>query len=190
VSTRPHIVDYDASWPSQFERVATGVRQVLREVTSAVDHIGSTAVPGLAAKDVIDVMAVVSNDSDLVWAADALAASGWSLHPALVADHPVPGLAADSHEWTKRFATEPVGTRRTNLHVRISGRANHRYALLFRDFLRAHPAEAASYAEAKRRLATLCDSTGRYADAKDPICDLIYLPAERWAETTDWQPPS
>jgi GrpB-like predicted nucleotidyltransferase (UPF0157 family) len=189
VSTRPQIVDYDPSWPSEFEVVATRARTALGDVTRSIEHIGSTAVPGLAAKDVIDVMAVVGNDSDLIRAADALAASGWSVDPAPSVDHPVPGLGGDPREWTKRFATEPAGIRRTNLHVRIAGRANHRYALLFRDFLMAHPTQAASYAEAKRRLARLCDSTRPYAEAKDPICDLIYLSAENWAEATGWQPP-
>jgi hypothetical protein len=60
-----------------------------------------------------------------------------------------------------------------HLHVREAGRANQRYALLFRDFLRAHPRSAEAYARAKRELAAICDSSGRYADAKDPVCDLI-----------------
>jgi len=190
VTTRPQIVDYDRRWPEQFELVAARLRDALKDVECSVEHIGSTAVPGLAAKDVIDVMTVVGNDSDLATAADALATAGWSVRPAGHGnDHPVPGLDSDPRQWVKRFAHEPDGHRRTHVHVRIAGRANHRYALLFRDFLRTHPDEAAGYAEAKRRLAELFDSTGQYAEAKDPVCDAIYLSAERWAEDTGWRPP-
>jgi GrpB-like predicted nucleotidyltransferase (UPF0157 family) len=74
-----------------------------------------------------------------------------------------------------------------NLHLRVAGRANQRYALLFRDYLRAHPDTAAAYGEFKKRAASLpLESTGEYADLKDPVCDLIYLPAEEWAERTGW----
>jgi GrpB-like predicted nucleotidyltransferase (UPF0157 family) len=77
--------------------------------------------------------------------------------------------------------------RRVNLHVRVAGRANQRYALLFRDYLRAHPDTAAAYGEFKKRAASLpLESVGEYADLKDPVCDLIYLPAEEWAERTGW----
>ena len=189
MSSRPKIIDYDPTWPEQFELVAARVREALADLDYSVEHIGSTAVPGLAAKDVIDVMAVVGNESDMVEAAQALAAAGWTVRPPGMNDHPVPGLAADPREWMKRFAHEPHGVRRTNVHVRIEGRANHRYAILFRDFLKAHPDEASRYAEAKRGLAALCDSTGQYAEEKDPVCDLIYLSAERWAEEVGWQPP-
>lgn len=187
---RPQIVDYDRKWPEQFDLVAARVQEALEDVECSVEHIGSTAVPGLAAKDVIDVMTAVGNDSDLVKAADALAAAGWSVRPAGHGnDHPVPGLASDPREWVKRFAHEPEGDRRTNVHVRIVGRANHRYALLFRDFLKAHPDEAAKYAEAKRSLTEWCGSTAQYAEEKDPVCDVIYLSAERWAEEVGWQLP-
>ncbi len=189
VSGRPQIVEYDPTWPDQFAVVAARVRAALTELAMSVEHIGSTAVPGLPAKDVIDVMAVVGTDADLGSAADALAGAGWSVRPPGMNDHPVPGLPGDPQQWVKRFAGPPEGMRPVNLHLRIAGRANARYALLFRDFLAAHPLTTASYAEAKRRLAALCDSTAQYAEAKDPICDLVYLPAEEWAESSGWQEP-
>ncbi len=74
MSQRPKIVDYDPTWPDQFELVAARVREALADLDCTVEHIGSTAVPGLAAKDVIDVMAVVGNESDLVEAPSAFAA--------------------------------------------------------------------------------------------------------------------
>jgi GrpB-like predicted nucleotidyltransferase (UPF0157 family) len=189
VSGRPRIVEYDPTWPDQFAVVAARVRAALTDVAMAVEHIGSTAVPGLPAKDIIDVMAVVGTDSDLARAAEALEGAGWSVRPPGMNDHPVPGRPADPQQWVKRFAGQPEGMRPVNLHLRIAGRANARYAVLFRDFLAAHPLTTASYAEAKRRLAVLCDTTAQYADAKDPVCDLVYLPAEEWAGSTGWQEP-
>ena len=86
------------------------------------------------------------------------------------------------------FFDEPAGARLAHVHVRVAGRANARYALLFRDFLRAHPDEAAAYAELKRRLAAIAPDSDTYADTKDPVCDLIYFAAERWASETTWSP--
>ncbi|QEL55340.1 hypothetical protein FYK34_07065 [Chromobacterium paludis] len=74
------------------------------------------------------------------------------------------------------------------MHVRRVGAANQRYALLFRDYLRAHPASAAAYGELKRRLAAGLADPDCYPDVKAPAVDLIYLAAEQWAELTSWQP--
>jgi GrpB-like predicted nucleotidyltransferase (UPF0157 family) len=100
----------------------------------------------------------------------------------------VPGLPTDPSEWKKAFFHEPEGSRRANVHVRMAGRANQRYALVFRDYLRVHPDAAAAYAEVKRQLALLAPTGGVYADAKDPACDLIYQAAEAWATQTGWKP--
>ena len=98
----------------------------------------------------------------------------------------MPGLPSDAREWRKILFTEPSGARRTHVHMRVEGWANQRYALLFRDFLRTHAEEAAAYAAAKRALAALAPDSGTYASAKDPVCDLVYLAAERWADDVGW----
>ena len=72
--------------------------------------------------------------------------------------------------------------------MRVQGRANQRYALLFRDFLRTHPATAAAYGELKRQLAQHLADIQTYTDVKDPAVDLIYFAAEDWAAATGWQP--
>jgi uncharacterized protein YhfF len=84
------------------------------------------------------------------------------------------------------FFVEALGERRANVHVRRAGSANERYALLFRDYLRAHPLVAAAYAELKRRLSASLADVANYADVKDPAVDLIYLAAEPWASATSW----
>jgi len=69
-----------------------------------------------------------------------------------------------------------------NAHVRVAGWPNHRYALLFRDYLRAHPPAAAAYARLKLALAErFGDDLRAYTEVKDPACDLIMAAAEDWA---------
>jgi GrpB-like predicted nucleotidyltransferase (UPF0157 family) len=185
-TNRPLIVDHDPSWPQRFAAVAADLRAALGDRASVVEHVGSTAVPGLAAKDVVDVQVEVAGDDDLDPAAEALAGAGWQV-TAFHHDHHVAGLPQDPDQWTKRFARSRTG-HAVHVHVRVAGRANTRYAVLFRDYLRTHPATAASYAEAKRRLAALCPDTITYAEVKDPVVDLVYLAAEEWAAGTGWTP--
>jgi GrpB-like predicted nucleotidyltransferase (UPF0157 family) len=152
-----------------------------------IDHIGSTSVPGLPAKDLIDIQITAAALDDQVRA--ALTALGYTLREDL-RDHLPPGVVGPDSEWEKWFFIEPPEQRLTNTHVRVQGRANQRYALLFRDYLRAHPLTAAAYAELKRRLAQHLADPKMYPEVKDPAVDLIYLAAEEWAATTNWQPGS
>jgi len=181
--TRVEIVPYSDRWPGEFAHVARRVRSVLGERALRIDHIGSTAVPGLAAKDRIDVQVSVTDLSH----ANPLGGAGFAEF-APVSDHQPPGADSDEDDWEKRLFITPDDLRRSNIHVRVDGRANERYALLFRDYLREHPATASAYAELKRRLAAELRDVGRYADVKDPACDLIMVAAENWAATTGWHP--
>jgi GrpB-like predicted nucleotidyltransferase (UPF0157 family) len=181
------IVDYQETWPQEFLRLAAAVRQALGELALRIDHIGSTSVPGLAAKDLIDMQVTVRDLDDQVTA--ALMSIGYMPRAGITADHRPPAATGSDSDWQKRLFTLPPGQRPTNLHVRVQGRPNQRYALLFRDYLRSHPAAADAYAELKRRLAQVCgNDRGLYADTKDPACDLIMCAAEAWATTTEWRP--
>ena len=73
-----------------------------------------------------------------------------------------------------------------NLHVRLAGSPNERVALLFRDWLRAHPAAVLAYAAFKRGLADAVPDLGAYTDVKDPVVDLVIAAAEPWASETGW----
>jgi GrpB-like predicted nucleotidyltransferase (UPF0157 family) len=183
---RVAIEPYSERWAADFARIARQVRSVLGERAVRIDHIGSTAVPGLPAKDTIDVQVTVADLRD----ANPLGGAGFPEF-APVRDHRPPGASESEDDWAKRLFNEPPDERRANIHVRVDGRANQRYALLFRDYLREHPAAAAAYAELKRRLAAEIRDRGRYADVKDPACDLIMVAAEDWARLTNWSvPPS
>lgn len=182
------IVDYDPRWPDEFEALARPIRAALGGFAARVDHIGSTSVPGLAAKNRIDVQVGLPDFARLADAIAALAALGFAAVPGIGSDHVPVGASEDPAEWRKAFVQPPAGSRAANVHVREVGRANWRYALLFRDYLRAHPAAAGSYAELKRRLAPFMPDGGTYAEVKDPAVDLIMLAAEDWAAATGWEP--
>jgi GrpB-like predicted nucleotidyltransferase (UPF0157 family) len=180
------IVSYRATWPAEFAAIAGAFRRGLGELALRIDHIGSTSVPGLAAKDIIDVQITVAALDDRVLA--ALTALDYVRRPGIGRDHCPPLANPAEAEWEKWYFAPPANQRRTNTHVRLLGRANQRYALLFRDFLRGHPATAAAYAALKRRLAENLADPDTYPDVKDPAVDLIYLAAEEWAAATGWQP--
>ena len=180
------LVAYDERWPSEFLAIAQGVREALGPLALRIDHIGSTSVPGLAAKDVIDVQITVAALNERVIA--ALSAIGYTRPEGNWEDHRPPGAAGPKADWEKLFFRPPAGQRRTNTHVRVQGRANQRYALLFRDYLRAHPATAQAYAELKRRLAQALADPQTYPDVKDPAVDLIFLAAEDWSAAMSWRP--
>jgi len=185
------IVDPKPEWPTEFARLADVLRTGLGPLALRVDHIGSTAVPGLPAKDVIDLQVGVVELSAAV--ADAISRLGFVPFPQADRDHVPPGQSPSAHTarvngWEKFLFTEPSGDRRANVHVRRVDAPNFRFALLFRDYLVAHPSSAAAYAELKRRLAAGLADAASYPTAKDPAVDLVYFAAEAWAAAVGWEP--
>ena len=166
------ITPYSPAWPARFSSLGTAFRSALGDVAVRIDHVGSTSVPGLAAKPVIDLQISVA-----------------SLEPVDPFRLPLERLGyvyrADNDERTKRYFREPPGTPRTHVHVRRAGSFSEQFALLFRD----HPTEATAYADLKRRLAIEhAEDRAAYTDAKNPfIWDLMHR-ADTWAQTTGWQP--
>lgn len=191
----PVLVPADPLWPRQAERLMSRISRALpAEHRDAVrlDHIGSTAVPGLDAKDVIDLQLTVPSLDVADALAPALAAAGFPLVPGIHSDTPHPGHPG-GEDWQKRFHANADPGRDVNLHVRARGSAGWRFALCFRDWLRAEPAAAAEYLALKRRLAAAHSSDGTtagYADAKEDWFTAAAAPLERWAERTGWQAPS
>jgi GrpB-like predicted nucleotidyltransferase (UPF0157 family) len=184
------IVDYDSTWPEQFEELAATLRRELGDGARAIDHIGSTAVPGLAAKDVIDLQVAVADLAQADRLAPAFERAGYVPTP-YRRDHQPAGDGSDPGRWEKRLWQSPPGARRVNAHVRVAGWPNQRYALLFRDYLRARPAAAAAYARLKRALAErFGDDLYAYTDVKDHACDLIAVAAGDWTAVSRMQPPA
>lgn len=182
------IVSYNPQWPLEFRRIGLPLREALGDLAERIDHIGSTAVPGLAAKDVIDIQVTVATlDADPL--VRALAPLGYTLWEGITSDHLPPERDDPPEEWRKLFFRAPQGQRRTNLHIRQVGRANQRYALLFRDYLRADVRVRGAYAQVKEALARLHpENLDAYYEVKDPVCDIIMAAAERWASETRYAP--
>ena len=179
------IVPYDERWPAEFAAIGASLRRALGDLALRIDHIGSTSVPGLAAKDRIDVQLTVAGFDGFEPVQAALEQLGYTIVPMRI-DHRPPGWTGPDEQWHKRYFRPPPEQRPTNLHVRAAGRANQRYPLLFRDYLRAHPLSAAAYAELKRRLAEHLRDPDTYPDVKDPACDLIAVAAEEWGVVSRW----
>ncbi|MGI9646846.1 MAG: GrpB family protein [Ilumatobacteraceae bacterium] len=181
------IDEYRAAWPAEFGHLASRLRSTLGDTAARIDHIGSTAVPGLAAKDVIDVQITVTSLDDSA-VEPALAGAG-ARRVDIHADHVPAASGVPAEELAKQLYVFEAPDRRSNVHVRAAGRYNQRYALLCRDWLRTHPSGAAAYAEIKRRLAGhFPDDLDAYYSVKDPTFDLLMTAAFEWAEATHWSP--
>ncbi|WDZ84253.1 dephospho-CoA kinase [Micromonospora cathayae] len=179
------ITEADPTWPAQYARLAARIRHAVAPADLRVDHIGSTAVPGLAAKDVIDVQLTVDSLADADRLAEPLARAGFPRFPGEWWDAPRP---AGGQRWPKRLHGSADPGRPVHLHVRESGSPGWRYALLMRDHLRADPDQRAAYLMLKRELAASAPDGAAYATAKDPWFDEEHLRAEEWAARTGWRP--
>jgi GrpB-like predicted nucleotidyltransferase (UPF0157 family) len=181
------IVPFRPGWRDEFLALGRSLRQTLRARALRIDHIGSTAVPGLAAKDVIDIQITVQSLELAV--EQALTQAGYQRIQAVSQDHVPSGSSCLPDAWIKWLFKPAADRRKVNVHVRLSGRANQRYPLLFRDYLRAHPAMATSYGQLKRTLAKYHpNDLEAYYAIKDPACDLIIGGAEPWAAAIGWEP--
>lgn len=181
------IIPYQERWPVEFHALGTRLRHALGERALRIDHIGSTSVPGLAAKDIIDVQITVAALEPAVKA--ALEGAGFGHIERITGDHLPPGTSGDAAEWVKWIFKPAAQERPANIHVRLFGYPNGRYALLFRDYLRAHPAAAEAYAQVKIALARLHpNDKDAYYDVKDPVCNIIMEGAEAWAQVDGWNP--
>jgi GrpB-like predicted nucleotidyltransferase (UPF0157 family) len=187
LNTGVTLVQSGPTWRNEFESIADRLRGALGDLALRIDHIGSTAVPGLAAKDVVDVQVTVDSLDPPAAILTRLRRTGLRVRDDIRADHRPPGVDGPDADWRKLYADGTSG-RAVHVHVREAGRANQRYALLFRDYLQANRYAAEAYERAKTALAALCAETLTYAAAKDPVCDLVMIAAEKWAEATGWKP--
>lgn len=176
-------------WATEFEVLAEVLRTALDPRAARIDHIGSTSVPGLPAKDVIDVQVIVSDlDHDSI--VKALTLAGFTHRSNILGDHIPAGWIGEPTEWAKLFFATPPGSRSGNVHVRVSGSPNERYALLFRDFMRANEATRDAWGRFKTELANATQNLLAYVSVKDPATDVLLALAERWAAETAWRVPT
>jgi GrpB-like predicted nucleotidyltransferase (UPF0157 family) len=145
------IHEYKPEWVQEFQVIRSSLSEILGPLALRVDHIGSTSVPGLGAKDVIDIQVTVEALTREV--RQRLIAAGYAYWDTLKQDHVPAGEDGNPQLWEKFLFSQPKGQRRANVHVRIDGNPNQRYALLFRDYLRSHPNSARSIELIKREIA-------------------------------------
>ena len=171
-----HIAEHDSAWPVRFAEIGAQLRRALGDVALRIDHIGSTSVPGLAAKPIVDVQISVERLEPVAPFRDPLVSMG-------LVDR------ADNPERTKRYFREAPGQPRTHFHVRRAGSFSEQFALLFRDFLRVDQRSASEYAALKRDLAQRYGHDRQaYTDAKAPFCWKIIQRADTWAQQIGWEP--
>lgn len=154
------LADYDPEWPKLFEREAGRIRDVLGERVVVLEHVGSTSVPGLCAKPIVDILLEVPDSDDEDAFVPALEAAGYQ-------------LVIREPDWEKHRCFKGPDTN-INLHVYSPGNGQTPRYRLFRDRLRSHPEELALYAAKKRELAAReWTYIQEYADAKTEVVEEI-----------------
>lgn len=178
------IVSYQPQWPADFDEVARVLKQALGTLALAIDHVGSTSVPRLPAKDVIDVQVRVGvvAEQDI---GPAMTAIGFRCRP-----EPWNRTETSSGiTCAKLVFAPPAGTRQCNVHIRQADAANARFALLFRGYLRADDAAREAWGAFKRRLAQSIPDLADYGQIKAPATEILIRAAEFWAAQTGWSVP-
>jgi GrpB-like predicted nucleotidyltransferase (UPF0157 family) len=159
------VVDYDPEWPRLFQREAHRLNEVVGERVVQLEHIGSTSVPRLAAKPIIDILLIVPDSSD---------------EPSYVPDLEAAGyvLVIRGPEWHQHRCFKGPDTN-INLHVYSPGCPEIERYLSFRDRLRRHPEERANYQRVKRELSERdWTHVQQYADAKTEVVEAIIARAQ------------
>ena len=159
-SATVRVVEYDPKWPRLFAEEAAVLRGVFGSEPVAIEHIGSTAVPGLPAKPIIDIMAGVSGWDVFDLVVERLAAVGYRYTPEAEKDDP-------SRKVFRKGPSDLSHLRTHHLHVTELDGFYWQRMLAFRDRLRSHPEEAAAYVALKRELASrFANESRRYTAGK------------------------
>lgn len=184
------ITPYDPQWPQVFNHLKQNLERLWGDWAERIDHIGSTAVPGMAAKNVIDIQITVKSleNPDFNMFLEKLAEHS-PVYTLLPYNRDELSGFKDNHPGLKKRFIKALSAEFTaNIHIRQAGNINQRYALLFVAFLKEHSAQREIYSLLKQRLANLFpESIAGYLHIKDPLMDLLYLQAEAWAEYTGWK---
>ena len=175
------LVPYRPAWADDAQRIIKRLEIACGAKALRIDHIGSTAVPGMDAKDVIDVQVTVASLDVADDINGALTSVGFPRKDHITADTP---HTDDAAMWRKRFHCAADPGRPANIHLRVDGSPGQQLALLFCDWLAANPGVQQDYLGAKRRAL----SAPEYAEAKEPWFADAYERAWEWAKTTGWRP--
>jgi dephospho-CoA kinase len=198
VRPAPGLVLADPTWPEQARRIVARIATACGAKALRVDHIGSTAVPGLDAKDAIDIQVTVKS----LAVADELVALLLPAGYPRIQDITEDMAQADARStverydhdgdpafWHKRIHGSADPGRPTYVHIRVEGWPNQQFALLFVDWLRANPDARAEYLNVKRKAeAAAGEDIARYVAVKEPWFAVAYRRAWDWADAVGWRP--
>jgi GrpB-like predicted nucleotidyltransferase (UPF0157 family) len=161
-----YLAPYDPAWPSLFTRLAKQIHEALGDGVLLLEHVGSTSVPGLSAKPIIDMVLVVADSSDESSYVKPLEEKGYTLR-------------IREPDWHEHRLLKPPNVQ-GHLHVFSDGCEEIERMLLFRDWLRNHADDRLLYEETKRELAARTwKYTQNYADAKSEVVEEILARARR-----------
>jgi GrpB-like predicted nucleotidyltransferase (UPF0157 family) len=180
-SLQVSVVEYRPGWAAECSALAAELRAALGDIALGIDHVGSTSVPGLPAKDCIDVQVRVAVLDEPV-VVSRFATIGFRCRPEPWNRREI----SAGREYRKLVFAPPAGARSCNIHVRRNGDGNARYALLFRDFLRADDKARQAWGAFKRRLAISVPDLMDYGQIKAPATEILMAAAERWAVDAEW----
>ena len=156
------LVPYDPDWPRRFDEERILLSQIFADSTVRIEHVGSTSVPGLTAKPVIDILVGVSDLRLVESRVASLRSSGYQYVPEY--EQQKPG---------RRYFRKPQTRPRTHhLHCVVLGSEDWSRTILFRDRLRDEPAIAEAYSDLKRRLADTVPKKG-FPEAKTPFIEAV-----------------
>lgn len=182
------IVPHKVTWKQEFISLATKLRSVAGHTALRIDHIGSTSVSNLAAKDIIDIQITLCDLTKADAFVESMLKAKYKMQGDIRYDCLVGYEDDKSDQLKKLYFREPDGTRRTHIHIRQMGNLNQKYPLMFRDYLRTQTPVKDSYELIKFRLAELYpEQIEGYLHIKDPLMDIIFHGAQIWAEKSNWQ---
>lgn len=174
-AAKVEVVDYDPAWAGRFHWWRGRLRGLLGETAVAIDHLGSTAVPGLAAKPTVDILVSVPDVDDEAAFVSPIESTGVLLRS-----------RDEVHRYFRPVAPHP---RTVQIHVADGASEWRREHLLFRDYLRAHPRVAEAYGELKRQIAVEHPHDRvAYTDMKGAFIRGALADAAEWAARQGWAP--
>jgi len=165
------VLPYDPAWKDEYRREAERLLAVFGDDIVEIHHIGSTSIPGIYAKPVIDMLAGARDIAAIGRHDDAMARLGYEAR----GEFGLPG---------RRFFTKGIPKRTHNLHIFVAGNEEFTRHLDFRDYMIAHPEAARKYGELKKALAGTCENDiDKYCDGKDAFVKEMERKAIAWAKS-------
>lgn len=169
------IEPYNDEWPVMFELLRNQIVNEIGALLIRINHIGSTAIVGLASKPIIDIQMSVKDLNNIEEVKSGFCTLGFQYRH-------------DNSDLTKKYFRETQGMRRTHIHVRESGSWSEQFNLLFRDYLREHETERNEYAQTKYNLANhYRDQRERYVEGKTEVVWKIMMKANKWSQEIGWK---